>query len=103
MLENLAFFRTLEGEGLIKRFKDAIGEAKDSEELGLLLRKALRGGKKAEFALDLLFASDSDCLQIPTYIAEGLGWLWDHLDRTMAEDVISASAVPVPKTEGDAA
>ncbi len=47
--------------------------------------QALKDGKKAEFALDVLEAENFDGLVIPRYIAEGLEWLLAQLKKKQAE------------------
>jgi len=41
---------------------------------------ALENGKKAEFALELLFLEEPKNLKVPVYIAEGLVWLREQLE-----------------------
>lgn len=46
---------------------------------------ALKDGKKAEFALDVLQAEAFDGLAVPGYIAEGLEWLLVQLKKKQVE------------------
>ncbi len=41
--------------------------------------EALKTGKKAEMALELLYTTDPNNLTPPAYIAEGLKWLQEKL------------------------
>lgn len=79
VFQNLTFFSTLQGHGLVKKFRDAIAAAGDARTLGGEMFGALRDGKKAEFALDVLMAKDFDKIAVPRYIAEGLEWLRSRL------------------------
>jgi hypothetical protein len=47
--------------------------------------EALRTGKKAEFALDVLGAETFENLTVPRYIAEGLIWLQERLKKKQSE------------------
>ena len=78
-LQNLAFFRSSDGSGLMRKFREAITNSKTIDALGQEMFKALRGGDKAKFALDLLYQTDPAELKIPSYISEGLSWLQDQL------------------------
>ena len=42
-------------------------------------------GKKAEFALDILYAETFETLTVPRYIAEGLTWLQERLKKKQIE------------------
>lgn len=79
--ENLSTFKGLTGDGLIKRFKDAIQKATDPKSLGKELFDYLRTGEKAKFALDLLFSIDPKDWKIPRYISNGLSWLDAELEE----------------------
>lgn len=85
VFENLDFFRTLEGTGLIRKFRDAINEGTSVPDIGRRLMGALENGKKAEFALDVLEAEDFSNLIVPRYIAEGLTWLQTQLKKKQIE------------------
>jgi len=41
--------------------------------------EALKNGKKAEFALDVIDAKEFETLTVPTYIAQALTWLENRL------------------------
>jgi len=57
--------------------------------------KALKGGGKAQFALDLLYSDEGEKLKVPAYIHEGLLWLAQQLKRKETEIVgdVAGSAV----------
>lgn len=80
VFENLNLFQSLEGNGLIRKFRDAIKENKTITELGKQFFEDLRKSKKAEFALELIFSLEPNELNVPTYIKEGLSWLEEQLE-----------------------
>lgn len=79
VFQNLAFFSKLEGHGLVRKFREAIAAGGDAKTVGGEMFEALRDGKKAEFALDVLTAKDFEQIAVPHYIAEGLEWLRSRL------------------------
>lgn len=82
---NIDFFKTLAGTGLVAKFRDALtAQGSISTKSGSLF-DALRDGKKAEFALDVIDAKDFDDLKVPGYIAEGLSWLEGRLKKKQVE------------------
>lgn len=83
--ENLSFFAALPGSGLVAKFREAITAGGDAEAIGAKMFEALRTGKKAEFALDVLNAETFDSLTVPFYIAEGLTWLQERLSKKQIE------------------
>lgn len=83
--ENLEFFSQLGGSGLVKKFREAIQHEKSMDAIGQKLYEALKEGKKAEFALDVLDAENFASLTVPLYIAQGLEWLQEHLRKKQAE------------------
>jgi predicted ATP-dependent endonuclease of OLD family len=91
LFENLEFFAKLEGNGLIKKFytflNDGPDRATDLNDLTVKVHAALKGAKKAEFALDLLYHDEISQLKMPQYIHEGLMWLSAQLTRK-DEDVV---------------
>jgi hypothetical protein len=91
--ENLDFFKTLEGYGLVVKFREAIEGGGNAEAIGKAMYDALRNGKKAEFALDVILAEGFDRLTVPGYIAEGLEWLQERLEKKQAE------ILPMAETE----
>jgi predicted ATP-dependent endonuclease of OLD family len=98
IFENLPIFKNLDGDGLIKKFKDVIGKNKTPSDLGKDMFGILKTGKKAEFALELLDLQESEALQVPTYIKEGLDWLQDQL-RTKEKEVLNGCEILSRATE----
>jgi predicted ATP-dependent endonuclease of OLD family len=88
--ENLDFFAKLEGNGLVKKFAFAINSQKGAAAIGQAFFEALDDGKKAEFALDVIWSNAFGDVRCPRYISEGLEWLEGRL-RTKQVDVL-----PVP-------
>ncbi|WP_413538167.1 AAA family ATPase [Enterococcus malodoratus] len=67
---------------LMKKVSKIIKESNSFSELHLGIYNSIRNGKsdeKAEFSLDLIYTFAPEELTIPSYIAEGLGWLQDLL------------------------
>ncbi len=85
VFQNLGVFKELPGYGLIAKFREAIASHATTEGLGEAMFTCLKGGVKAEFALDLLEIEKADQLVIPRYIDEGLGWLEKQLRRKQRE------------------
>lgn len=83
--ENIAFFAALDGIGLVRKFREAIEAGGGAVVIGGRMYQALKNGKKAEFALDLLEAEGFDDLVVPRYIAQGLEWLLAQLKKKQAE------------------
>jgi predicted ATP-dependent endonuclease of OLD family len=83
--ENLTFFLTLDGFGLVRKFREAISSEKTASAIGLKMYGALKSGKKAEFALDIIDAKKFDTLIVPRYISEGLEWLEGQLKKKQVE------------------
>ncbi len=80
---NMEKFRTMDGFGLIKDFKDSAllkDLNKATEDIYKSLRKG-RPGAKAQFALDLIFQYDPKDLVPPKYIKEGLDWVEKELKK----------------------
>jgi len=84
-LENLAFFAVLPGTGLAAKFRNAIAAGGGVAAIGAAMFDALKTGKKAEFALDILYAETFETLVVPRYIAEGLTWLQERLKKKQIE------------------
>lgn len=95
VFENLSFFRNLEGNGLFKKFKTAINEKTTIKGLGRQFFNDLRTGKKAEFALQLIYLKELSCLKIPTYINEGLQWLEEQLKHKELEEIEDSNVVEI--------
>lgn len=79
VFENLDIFSKFDGTGLAKKFNDALKNKNTVNEVGKEMFDALRDGKKAEFALDLLFREEPKEIKVPLYINEGLIWLEEKL------------------------
>jgi hypothetical protein len=79
VFENISLFKDLKGSGLIKKFNDAIKNAKSATDLGRIMFEDLKTGKKAEFALEMLDLQGPNQLNVPTYIKEGLSWLQEQI------------------------
>lgn len=87
VFENLAFFAALPGFGLVARFRDAIAQGGGAAAVGAAMFEALKTGKKAEFALDVLDAASFETLSVPRYIAEGLTWLQERVKKKQVESL----------------
>ena len=88
---NLDFFKDLAGTGLVKKFRAAIANGGTAAEIGALMFDALRSGKKAEFALDIIDADGFEKLAVPHYIADGLSWLEGRLKKKQIDILPAAS------------
>jgi len=85
VFENLALFSGLEGIGLVRKFRDAINGGGDAKGIGARMYEALKTGKKAEFALDVLEIEKFDEIVVPRYIADGLEWLLGQLKKKQVD------------------
>ena len=83
--ENLALFSALDGTGLVRKFRDAITAGGGATAIGERMYLALKSGKKAEFALDVLEIEKFDDIVVPGYIAGGLEWLLMQLKKKQVE------------------
>jgi hypothetical protein len=81
VFENLDFFSSLTGTGLVRKFKDAIHASTDLPVLEKTMFDELKTAKKAEFALDVIDAPTFESLNVPTYIEQGLDWLQNRLQK----------------------
>ena len=79
--ENLAFFAALPGSGLAAKFRNAISAGGGVVAISAAMFEALKTGKKAEFALEILYAETFETIRVPLYIAEGLTWLQERLKK----------------------
>lgn len=91
--ENTELFKTMDGAGLIAKFRKALNASPNLSVLAEEVSKALKDGGKAKFALNLLYSDEGEKLKIPAYIHEGLLWLAQQLKRKEAD--ITADAVGV--------
>jgi len=87
VMENINLFKEKEneGRGLWRKFKSAIENSKDINELKKSIVDALKNGGKAEFALGLLELKKPEALTPPSYILEGLNWLLAQLNQRQEE------------------
>jgi hypothetical protein len=92
VLSNAEHFATKSGRGLTRSFAKALREAETALGLGTALFDELRGGDKAEFALQVLEDPDFAKLLVPEYIREGLTWLEDKLKKKSKELLIIPTA-----------
>jgi predicted ATP-dependent endonuclease of OLD family len=77
---NMDLFKSIKGDGLIKKYAEALGKPTIEECLTAMF-EALKNAEKAKFALDLLFfIDDTNKLKSPLYISEGLQWLSETLE-----------------------
>lgn len=83
--ENLTLFSALDGTGLVRKFRDAITAGGGATAIGEQMYLALKKGKKAEFALDVLEIEKFDDIVVPSYIAVGLEWLLKQLKKKQVE------------------
>ncbi|ORE86870.1 hypothetical protein ATO7_07517 [Oceanococcus atlanticus] len=99
--ENIRFFAELDGTGLVRKFREAIEAGGGVAAIGNLMYEALKNGKKAEFALDVLEADGFDDLVVPRYIAAGLEWLLAQLKKKQVEILseVELSQPNVPQPE----
>ncbi|MGV8155187.1 MAG: AAA family ATPase [Alkaliphilus sp.] len=80
VLSNLKFFEDLKGNGLIKKFAEAIKGEKNPDKLSGKFFEILKQTKgKAEFALDLFYLEECDKLEPPEYISDGLSWIEERI------------------------
>jgi predicted ATP-dependent endonuclease of OLD family len=86
VFENIKIFKNLDGTGLIKKFKKSINNNDKAGDLGDAIFEALKSGDKAEFALDILCLPETEKLIIPTYIKDGLNWLYDQIKNKQKEN-----------------
>ncbi len=86
VLENIEFFRTIQSpDGLLKKMVVAVQEPFKLSQACSKMFDALRDSKKAEMALDLLWATEPCELKPPSYIKNGLTWLQGKLGKSAQE------------------
>lgn len=95
VFENVDFFATFAGSGLNAKFRTAIANGGGAAAVGASMYAALKDGKKAEFALDVLMAENFNTLKVPQYIAEGLEWLLEQMKKKQVEILTTASGTAV--------
>ena len=88
---NREMFLEIEGsKGLLKKLQEALKQ-EIIENAENHMFKALKRGKKAEMALELLYLSEPNKLEPPRYIADGLKWLQTSIENR--RDGISTESV----------
>lgn len=92
VFENVDYFGAFEGPGLNAKFRNAIANGGGATAVGAKMYSALKDGKKAEFALDVLMADNFSALKVPHYIAEGLEWLLEQMKKKQVEILTTAPA-----------
>jgi predicted ATP-dependent endonuclease of OLD family len=100
VFENLTFFSTFAGTGLVTKFRKAISTGGGANAVGSQMFDALKNGKKAEFALDVLLSEDFSNLTVPRYIAEGLQWLLEQMMMKRVEILPVASTIAALEGKG---
>lgn len=95
VFENVDFFAGFAGPGLNAKFRTAIANGGGATAVGASMYTALKDGKKAEFALDVLMADNFNSLKVPKYIAEGLEWLLEQMKKKQVEVLTAAPAMAV--------
>jgi predicted ATP-dependent endonuclease of OLD family len=90
VFENVDFFAAFAGPGLNAKFRTAIANGGGATAIGASMFAALKDGKKAEFALDVLMAENFNNLKVPRYIAEGLEWLLEQMKKKQMEILTTA-------------
>ena len=99
-IENLETFRTLEGVGLVAKFRKSIGEAEDLNDLIKKFHNDVRGGDKGKFALDVIFGVEPSKLKVPSYMRSGLAWLEKQLERQDEQNLVRKKVAEAKKVEG---
>ena len=100
VFENVDYFASFAGHGLSAKFRTAISTGGGATVVGASMYAALKHGKKAEFALDVLMADDFNSLNVPRYIAEGLEWLLEQMKKKQVEILTPSSATALPAVAG---
>ncbi|MDO9318255.1 MAG: AAA family ATPase [Gammaproteobacteria bacterium] len=93
VLGNLGLFKIKTGTaGLLKKMVDAVNLGTLSEACEAMF-EALKSGRKAEMALELLYTTEPSTLQTPQYITEGLDWLKAKLAANELEQIYTPATV----------
>jgi predicted ATP-dependent endonuclease of OLD family len=97
VLSNVELFKGMDkSKGLIKKMCDSLSNPSITQ-ASTEMFEALKTGKKAEMALELIFLKEPKELKIPKYIAEGLEWLqeklknkdWDYIESTKVKEEVN--------------
>ena len=88
-LTNLVLFREyVEPVGLLNKLQMSLG--KDTlEDASKDMFYNLENGSKAEMALELLYRTEPEQLELPGYIADGLKWLEKNLEERKADAILT--------------
>ena len=86
---NADYFLSTEELGFFKKAKEILSESNDLVEMHEKMHDAVKKMEKAKFSLDLLYADVSDKIVVPEYISEGLKWLLDSLESTVATSEVT--------------
>jgi predicted ATP-dependent endonuclease of OLD family len=82
---NREFFTSLQGNGLVAKFREVFKTDSTVAGQSKALFNALRNGKKAEFALDVIDADGFSELTVPAYIWDGLAWIEERLKKKQVD------------------
>ena len=87
---NFDSFKTMKGNGLIKKFKNAF-KTENETQISTNVYNAVESttAKKAEFALDMIYNKDPQSIEIPAYIAEALEWLEKEISSKDNNDFLN--------------
>jgi hypothetical protein len=99
VFQNIELFATHNGKGLLAKFRNSLENSATISELGFSLFSDLKGGGKAELALDLLDIEDPKSLKPPAYIREGLLWLASQLRQHQKD--LGLVAIPLITADGE--
>ena len=89
VLSNINLFKNkTSATGLIKKMVEAVNKP-ILKECSKEMFEALKGGKKAEMALELLFTTEPTDLVPPKYICEGLKWLQEQLKNRRRDFIVT--------------
>lgn len=89
VLSNITFFRNnTSSKGLIKKMADAVNKPTIDEACQYMFDALNKNSKKAEMALELLYATEPSELEPPQYIKEGLEWLQERLENKHMDYVL---------------
>jgi predicted ATP-dependent endonuclease of OLD family len=89
VLANIDKFRSMPGENLISDFRSVVNSANTIDQLARGLFDTLeKTKKKAEFAMDMLYATEPTELNVPPYIELGLSWLQHQLHSKLNENIV---------------
>lgn len=89
VFDNIELFKTLTGNGLLKKCKGAANKTTAEEASNGLFEALTKNPKKAEFALELLYIQEPEKLKVPGYIAEGLKWVLDKLKNKQQDNQLT--------------